>query len=56
MDFMQSPEVLAATFKKENVQAEYVFFFSYIQSAPKEGGGIWSAVEDLVKDNSKYDY
>lgn len=33
------------------MKAHYVFFFAYIQPKPKEGEGIWSAVDELVKIN-----
>lgn len=51
MDFLKSPEELAATFKEKKLKVDYAFFFSYIQSTPKEGAGIWSAAEDLVEVN-----
>lgn len=33
--------------------ADHVFFFAYIQPTPKEGAGLWSNAEELVKVNSK---
>ena len=54
MDFLQPPEKLAETLEASGVKADYVFFFSYIQPRPPEGGGIWSAVDELVKVNSEY--
>lgn len=53
MDLLQSPETLAAQMTERGMKAEYVFFFAYIQPKQKEGGGIWSAADDLVKINSK---
>lgn len=51
---MKSPEEIAAVFKEKQIKVDYSFFFSYIQPAPKEGGGIWSAAEELVKVNGMY--
>lgn len=53
MDFLKSPETLAAQMKEKGIKSDYVFFFSYIQPAAKEGGDLWSAAEELVKINSK---
>lgn len=52
MDFLQPPEAMAAQMAERGVKADYVFFYSYIQPAPKDGGSIWSAAEELVKVNS----
>lgn len=52
MDFLQPPDALAAQLTERGVKADYVFFYAYIQPAPKDGGGIWSATEELVKVNS----
>lgn len=54
MDFLKSPEELAAIFKEKQIRADYCFFFAYIQPAPKDGGGIWSAADELVKVNGAY--
>lgn len=54
MDFLKSPEELAAIFKEKQIKADYCFFFAYIQPAPKDGGGIWSAADELVKVNGAY--
>lgn len=32
--------------------SDHVFFFSYIQTAPKEGGGLWSHAGEMVRVNS----
>ncbi|KAL4813662.1 hypothetical protein BDW67DRAFT_192712 [Aspergillus spinulosporus] len=53
MDFLQPPETLAAQLIERGVKADYVFFYAYIQPAPKDGGGIWSAAEELVKVKTK---
>ncbi|KAK2865044.1 hypothetical protein FQN49_003960 [Arthroderma sp. PD_2] len=53
LDFLNStPLELANAMKEQGVKADYVFFFSYIQSEPKDGGGIWSASEELVRVNT----
>ncbi|KAJ9269486.1 hypothetical protein DTO212C5_4337 [Paecilomyces variotii] len=52
MDFLKSPETLAAQMKEKGIKSDYVFFFSYIQPAAKEGGDLWSAAEELVKINT----
>ena len=54
MDLLQSPDMLAAQMTERGMKADYVFFFAYIQPKPKEGEGIWSAVDELVKINSNY--
>jgi hypothetical protein len=53
-DFLnQTPEELAALFKKEGVKADYIFFTSYIQPAPKPGEGLWSNDEELTELNGR---
>lgn len=37
LDFLKSPEEIATVLKEKEVQANYVFFFSYIQVDPKAG-------------------
>ena len=51
LDFLKDPQEIAETLKAKNVKADYVFFFSYIQPPPKEGGGIWSDADELVRVN-----
>ncbi|KAL4912914.1 hypothetical protein BDW62DRAFT_215985 [Aspergillus aurantiobrunneus] len=51
IDFLKAPDEIATVFRQRNIRADYAFFFSYIQSPPKEGAGLWSAAEDLVRDN-----
>lgn len=53
VDLLQSPEKVAAQLAERGVRGDYVFFFAYIQPAPKEGEGIWSAAEELVTVNSE---
>lgn len=54
VDFLDSPEKIAEQLRLHEVKADYIFFFAYIQPPPKEGGSIWSAVEELVRVNSKF--
>ena len=35
------------------LSSDHIFFFAYIQPPPKEGGGIWSAADELTTVNSK---
>ena len=52
-DLLKDPKELGAELKEKGVQAEYVFFYAYIQAPPKEGGGIWSDAEEMVRLNSR---
>ena len=49
LDFLKEPKEIADTLKEKNVTADHVFFFSYIQVAPKQGGGLWSDAEEMVR-------
>lgn len=40
--------------KERGVQADYVFFYAYVQPPAPEGGNIWSAVDETIRPNSKY--
>lgn len=53
LDFLKKPEEIANVLKEHGVKADYVFFFSYIQVQPKEGGGLWSDAEEMCKVNRK---
>ena len=53
LDFLQEPEEIAKVLKDKGVKADYVFFYSYVQVKPKEGGGLWSDAEEMCKVNSK---
>ncbi|RAK98091.1 SDR family oxidoreductase [Aspergillus ibericus CBS 121593] len=53
IDFLKPPSEIAAQIKEKNIKADYVFFFAYTQPTPKEGGSIWSAIEELVKQNTQ---
>lgn len=51
LDFLKNPKEIAQVLKERGVEAEYVFFYSYIQVKPKEGGGLWSNAEEMCKVN-----
>jgi hypothetical protein len=53
LDFLKTPEEIARVLKDRGVKADYVFFYSYVQIKPKEGGGLWSDAEEMCKVNSK---
>ncbi|KAF1833745.1 NAD dependent epimerase/dehydratase family protein-like protein [Decorospora gaudefroyi] len=52
LDFLQDPEDIAKVLKNKGVEAGYVFFYSYIQAKPKEGGGLWSDAEEMCRVNT----
>ncbi|OCL02897.1 NAD dependent epimerase/dehydratase family protein-like protein [Glonium stellatum] len=52
LDFMKKPEEIAETLKEKGIKADYIFFYSYIQPPPKEGQGLWSAAEEMVRVNT----
>lgn len=51
VDFLKKPEEIGQTLKDKNVNADYVFFFSYLQPPPKPGQGLWSDTEEMVRLN-----
>lgn len=51
VDFLRSPEEIAEVFKAKGIQADYIFFFAYLQPPPKRGGSIWSEAEELCRVN-----
>lgn len=51
LDFLTNPQTIAATLRAKNVTADHVFFFSYVQPPPKEGQGLWSNAEEMVRVN-----
>ncbi|KAI9871681.1 MAG: hypothetical protein M1830_002620 [Pleopsidium flavum] len=53
VDFLSSPEAIAKILREENVQADYVFFFSYIQPPPKPGQSLWSNAEEMCEVNGR---
>ncbi|KAI9659752.1 MAG: hypothetical protein M1831_003650 [Alyxoria varia] len=51
-DFLSGEKELGQVLKDNNVSADYVFFFAYIQPTPKPGSGLWSNAEELVQVNT----
>ncbi|EXJ68547.1 uncharacterized protein A1O5_08340 [Cladophialophora psammophila CBS 110553] len=52
VDFLQStPEQIGQTLRDNGVEAEYVYFASYVQPPPLEGQSLWSDVEETTKQN-----
>ncbi|KAK6203804.1 hypothetical protein LQW54_008718 [Pestalotiopsis sp. IQ-011] len=53
IDFLQSPEEIAAVLREKKVRADYVFFFAYLQPAPKSGaeGALWSDAAEMERVN-----
>jgi len=38
--------------KENEVQADFVFFASYVQTPPKEGEGLWSDTDEMTRQNT----
>jgi hypothetical protein len=55
LDFLKDSEEIASALKEKNVKADYVFFYSYVQARPKEGGGLWSDAEEMCRVNCMFD-
>lgn len=53
IDLLQKPEDIASELSGRGINPDYAFFFAYHQPTPKEGGGIWSAADELVAVNSE---
>jgi hypothetical protein len=53
LDFLKESEEIAKVLREKGVKADYVFFYSYVQAKPKEGGGLWSDAEEMCRVNSK---
>ncbi|MCJ1391220.1 hypothetical protein MMC18_004082 [Xylographa bjoerkii] len=52
VDFLASgPDEIARILKQNNVQADYVFFASYVQIPPKKGEGLWSDADEMTRQN-----
>ncbi|KIY02028.1 uncharacterized protein Z520_02166 [Fonsecaea multimorphosa CBS 102226] len=52
VDFLGStPEQIAQTLKDKHVEADYVYFASYIQPPPLQGKSLWSDVEETTRQN-----
>lgn len=41
LDFLTDAEDIAKILKENQVAADHIFFYSYVQAKPKEGGGLW---------------
>jgi hypothetical protein len=54
LDFLQDSESIAKVLKEKDVKADYVFFYSYIQTKPKDGGGLWSDAEEMCRVNRTF--
>jgi hypothetical protein len=51
VDFLKEPREIAEVLKEKGVgRVDYVFFFSYVQVPPKEGGGLWSDAGEVSFD------
>jgi len=53
LDFLQDREKIARVLEEKGVKADYVFFYSYVQVKPKEGGGLWSDAEEMCRVNCR---
>lgn len=53
LDFLKEPDEISRVLKEKDVKADYIFFYSYVQAKPKEGGGLWSDAEEMCRVNSK---
>jgi nucleoside-diphosphate-sugar epimerase len=52
-DFLKPPTDIATVLKEHNVaKVDYVFFYSYIQVAPKEGQGLWTNAQEMCDVNT----
>ncbi|EHY58762.1 hypothetical protein HRR83_007488 [Exophiala dermatitidis] len=52
VDFLDEPGKIASAMTAANLQADYIFFYSYVQPRPPPGAAAWSNAEELVKVNS----
>lgn len=55
LDFLKDSEEIAQALKEKGVKADYVFFYSYVQAKPKEGGGLWSDAEEMCRVNRTFE-
>jgi hypothetical protein len=54
LDFLKDPGEISGVLKDKGVKADYVFFYSYVQAKPKEGGGLWSDAEEMCRVNGMF--
>lgn len=52
IDFLKDPSEIGKVLQNKGVKADYVFFFAYLQPAPKEGKGLWSDAKEMTRVNS----
>ncbi|KAF2812564.1 NAD dependent epimerase/dehydratase family protein-like protein [Mytilinidion resinicola] len=52
LDLLKKPGEIAEVLKSKGVTADYVFFFAYIQVAPKPGERLWSDAEEMCRVNT----
>ncbi|MCJ1382511.1 hypothetical protein MMC17_005624 [Xylographa soralifera] len=53
VDFLASePSEIARILKENGVQADFVFFASYVQTPPKKGEGLWSDTDEMTRQNT----
>jgi hypothetical protein len=53
VDFLEEPSKIAEVLKAKGVNADHVFFYSYVQVVPKPGGRLWSNAEEMTEVNGK---
>lgn len=51
-DFLSKPDDIAKQLKDKNVTADYVFFYSYVQTKPEPGKPAWSNAQELSDTNA----
>jgi len=52
IDFLKDPQEIAKVLQDKHVKADHVFFFAYLQPPPREGKGLWSDTQEMVRVNS----
>lgn len=55
LDFLKDPGEISRVLKAKGVKADYIFFYSYVQAKPKEGGGLWSDAEEMCRVNGMFE-
>ena len=51
-DLLKDPKELGNQLKEKGVDADYAFFYAYMQVPTKEGSGLWSDADEMVRLNS----